>query len=274
MTNLIGGQKGFLPITRRHVTKGAEWGHTAGTDYWLAFNSGFDILAAASTATGDELAENGWIATSLVNTAGGGSDMFGGVITPTVGALRGGRSSPIPSDMGTPQHALTDATGDLLGSPSIFGDYAGAYAAMKLAGKATMPRYLVAEFLANFTVSSASEAQTAIGFFSAAATISVQATQYATIQSNGTNFLLAGAAATMATGPAVAAGWHLWRIVLQFPGGTTANVGPSCFAYLDNAIFSTTAGVGVQDQFPLRFGFHALTTNRIGCGLVHISYEW
>ncbi len=111
---------------------------------------------------------------------------------------------------------------------------------------------------------------------SAAATISVEATQYAVIASNGTNFVLSGAgvATDMATGPLVDTSWHHWRIVLQFPGGTTANAAVNVFAYIDGVIFSTTPGTGVQDQFPLRFGFHALTTNRIGMGMVHAYYDW
>ena len=45
-------KKFYLPLARVHCMKGAEWGHSMATDYWLTFNSGFDILAAASTATG------------------------------------------------------------------------------------------------------------------------------------------------------------------------------------------------------------------------------
>ena len=61
-----------------------------------------------------------------------------------------------------------------------------------------------------------------------------------------------------------------WKIVLQFNGST----GPNCYAYRDGTIFSTTAGVGLQDEFPLKFGFHSLTNNRIGVGPVHIFYDW
>lgn len=267
----------FLPITRRPVLKAAEWGHTIGTDYYFMPNPGLDIFAAANTATGDELAENGWTSTSLVNTAGSGADMFGGIITPA--ASTGGpglRGFTVPgfSDAGTPNHVLTDASGDLLASPGIFGDYQGAYMAMRLAGKNVMPRYLVMEFMGSMTVASANEPRSGWGFHNAGATVSVQATQYAFISSNGTNFILAGASATMATGPAIDTNWHLWRIVVQFPGGTTANASVNCYAYMDNTIFSTTAGAGVQDQFPLKFGMHALTTNRPGLGNMRIYYDW
>jgi hypothetical protein len=62
-----GNKKIYLPLARKHVTAGGRWAHELGTDYWLQFpGAALDILAAASTATGDELAENGWVSTSLV----------------------------------------------------------------------------------------------------------------------------------------------------------------------------------------------------------------
>lgn len=264
----------YLPTTRKHVLKGAEWGHTAGTDYWLNFNSNFDILAAASTATGDELAENGWTSTSLVNTAGSGSDFRGGVLTQV------GSSGPHPpkyagtyADLGIPNHALTNASGDLLLSPAIWGDAVHMEQAAILAGKSTLPQYLVCDFWGSMSVATAAEVRSSWGLFVAAATdATVEASQLAVIQSGGTgaNMLLAGAAATMAQGPAIGTGWAKWRILLQFNGATGANV----FAYKDGTIFSTTAGVAAQDVFPCRFGFGAFTTNRPLLGATHIYYAW
>ena len=68
----------YLPLARQHVRAGSRWMHEAGTDYWLMPAGGAvtDPFGAASTATGDELAENGWVATSLVNTAGSGADFM------------------------------------------------------------------------------------------------------------------------------------------------------------------------------------------------------
>lgn len=264
----------YLPLSRVHVTAGARWAHEVGTDYWFNPSSGLDQFAAASTATGDELAENGWIATSLVNTAGGAGDFMGGGLTPSLGAGPKGFQTPVPSDMGTPQHGLTDLTGDLLGSPSIFGDYAHAYAAMRLAGKSVMPRYLIMEALAAFTVTSTGSVQSALGFFNAAGTISTEADQFAVIYTDNTDFFLAGAAAKMATGPTIAsltaATWNLWKIVIEYAGTAV----PKCYAYVNNTIFSATAGSGVQDKFPLRWGFHSLTNDRIGVGLTRVYYDW
>lgn len=264
----------YLPMNRKHVTAGYEWGNRAGTDYWLDFNSNFDTMAAASTATGEQLAENGWTATSMVNTAGTAGDFRGGVFTsvpanggPAAGA-RGINGTYV--DITAPNHALTDASGDILLSPAFVGDAAHMWQAARLAGMSKLPDLLIAEFFAAFTVASADETQSFVGFFEDNATASTEADQYAGVRSNGVNFLGQGNAATMATGPVIATAWGFWKIVLEFNGAT----GPNVYFYRNGAIFSATAGVGAQDEFPLRFGLHALTTNRIGLGLTHIYYDW
>src|SRR3990167_4027695 len=96
----------YLPINRRHVQRGNLWALEAGTDYWLVPIPGYDQAQAASATDPQAihaLAEVGWTATSLVNTAGSGGD-FGS-----------------SADKGTPNHFLTDLSGDLLESPSLFG---------------------------------------------------------------------------------------------------------------------------------------------------------
>jgi hypothetical protein len=256
----------FLPTTRQHVTMGYEWGQAAGTDFWLVNNSGFDIYAAAATTSGEQLAENGWTATSIVNTAGSGSDFRGGVFTKTTapGPKTGSHGGTF-ADAGTPNHGLTNASADLLLSPAHM------RMAAQLAGKAALPNYLIADFWAAFTVASATEVRTSIGFYTAATTDStVEAGQLAALQSDGTNFLLAGAAATMTKGALIDTNWHNWRIVLQFNGA----IGANCFWYIDGALQSTTAGVAAQDVFPCKWGFGTLTTNRTGVGLTHVYYDW
>ena len=261
----------YLPITRRHVTRGSGWGRAAGTDYWLLFNSNFDILAAASTGTDIELAEAGWTSTSMVNTAGSGSDFGGGVFTPsTTNFKKGAPFAGSYGDAGTPNHALTNASGDLLLSPAIFGDAAHMEMAAIIMGKNSIPRYLIADFWAAFTVASADEAQSAVGFFEDVATASVAANQYACVYSDGTNFLLEGNAADLDTGPAISTTWHKWKIVVEFNGSST----PNLYWFVDGAIQNTTAVSGISDEFPLRFGLHSLTTNRIGLGLTHIYYDY
>lgn len=259
----------YLPLARQHVQRGTEWAYKAATDYWLNWNSAIDIMAATSDtdpSTLSSLVEHGWTATSMVNTAGSGSDFGGGVFTPGVDDPRHGSFA----DPTAPNHALTNATGDLLISPAIFGDAAHMWQAARIVGKPTLPRFLIAEFMAAFTVASANEVTSGIGFFEDGATASVEADQYAFISSDGTNFLLRGNAAAMVTGPVIATTWATWKIVLEFKGAT----GPSCYAYRNGVIFSRTAGVGAQDEAPLKFGLHSLTTNRIGLGPLHIYYDW
>ena len=259
----------YLPLARQHVLQGRDWAYKAATDYWLDWNSAVDILAAASATDPTAfsyLPEHGWTATSMVNTAGAGSDFFGGVFTsgvddPTHGSF---------ADAASPNHALTNATGDLLLSPAIFGDGFHRWQAARMLGRPTLPRFLIAEFAAAFTVASANEVTSAIGFFEDGATASVEADQYAVIYSDATNFRLAGNAAAMATGPAIATTWGTWKIVLEFNG----NTGPNCYAYRNGVIFSRTAGVGAQDETPLKFGLHSLTTNRIGLGPLHVYYDY
>lgn len=259
----------YLPLARQHVTLGRDWAERAGTDYWLNWNAGFDILGADSDTDPGQfsvLAAHGWTATSMVNTAGAGSDFFGGVFTPGVDDPTHGSFA----DAASPNHALTNATGDLLISPAIFGDGFHRWQAARMLGRSTLPRFLIAEFAAAFTVASANEVTSAIGFFEDGATASTEADQYAVISSDGTNFLFRGNAAAMVTGPAIATTWATWKIQLEFNG----NTGPNCFAYRNGVIFSRTAGVGAQDEAPLKFGLHTLTTNRIGLGPLHIYYDY
>ena len=250
----------YLPLARKHVTKAAEWGQVMGTDYWLTFNSGFDILAAASTATGDELAENGWVSTSLVNTAGSGAD-FGSL-----------------SDIGTPNHALTNASADLLSSPAIFGDYAHMRAAADIMGKRNLPRLLVAEFWGNMSVASANEPRSNWGFIVAGGSPATEANQEACISTDSSFWQLGANSSYVVSTTAVATGWNFFRIEMNRQTGfSTFYKLNQTTGLMDQMV--TSAGVAVsqaivQDVFPLKFGFHALTTNRPLLGLTHVFYDY
>src|SRR3990167_6001665 len=179
-------------------------------------------MATATAGTMvDELVDGGWTCTSMVNTAGSDSDFGGGVFTPST--TKGPKSGPFDGsygDIGTPNHALTDASGDILLSPAVFGDAAAMEAAANLPGKIIRPRVLIADFFAAFTVASADEVTSAVGFFEDGATASTEADQYAVVKSNGVNFQLAGNAATLDAGPLISTTWHKWKIVLQFNGAS------------------------------------------------------
>ena len=250
-------KKIYLPLARQHVRAGSRWAHDVGTDYWLQPTPGLDQAGAASTATGDELAENGWTATSLVNTAGAAADFMSA------------------ADKGTPNHFLTDASGDLLESPAMFGDYAHAWAASRIAGMLDLPRFLIAEFFGAMTVHSADEPRSGWGFIEDGGSVATEADQAAFISSDGTNFQLGANAGTPVNGDADDAGWHLFRLVMDRVAATsywymTTTTG----AALARQGSSTTTVAITADEFPVSFGFHALTTNRPALGLTHVFYDW
>lgn len=250
-------KKFYLPITRKHVNAGSRWAHEIGTDYWLHLTEGFDQAAAASTATGDELAENGWIATSLVNTAGSGADLMAS------------------GDVGTPGHFLTNASGDLLESPAMFGDYWHARYAADIAGMSSLPNFLIARFLGNMTVHTADEPRSGWGFIEDGGSVATEADQAAFISSDGTNFQIGANAGTPVNLQADDGNWHEFVIVL-------ARVELRAYGFIDPTwrfgsppIGAALASVALTaDEAPYSFGFHALTTNRPALGLTHISYAW
>lgn len=256
-TTLNRNDYGFL--TREHVRQGADWGQMSGTDYWLVINSVFDQAAAASTATALELAEAGWTATSLVNTAGSGGD-FGS-----------------SADIGVPNHFLTNASGDLLNSPAMFGDYAHMLMAQRITGRNVIPRWLYAEFFGAMTVHSADEPRSGWGFVEDGGSAATEADQLAFISSDGTNFQIGANAGTPINLLADDANWHVFKIGLNRITGLV-------YAWVDgtqylnasgNPVAGTTTTLSITgDEFPAKFGFHALTTNRPALGLTHVWYDW
>jgi hypothetical protein len=245
----------YRNLNRRHVVRGIDWGADMGTDYWLLLNPALD-LAAASSATDPPdavLAAYGWTATSLVNTAGSGAD-FGS-----------------SSDLGTPNHLLTNASGDLLNSPAVFGDYAHMKAAADMAGTKTLPRYLIARFFGSMTVHSADEPRSGWGFIEDGGSAATEADQLAFISSDGTNFQIGANAGTPINLLADDALWHEFEIRLDRREGVVEAAIDGVF-YLTHRSSTTLAITG--DEFPAKFGFHALTTNRPGLGLTHVFYDW
>lgn len=244
----------YLPLARQHVRSGSRWAHEIGTDYWLHLTPGLDQLAAASTATGDELAENGWTSTSMVNTTGSGADLLSS------------------TDPGVPNHALTNASGDILVSPAMFGNYGHAMMASRLVGKNTLPTSLNLECYAAFTVASADEPTSGFGFFEDATTTTTatEALQLAFVSSNSANFELNTNASTTLTsvGAAVDNSWHMWKVSLKYD---TAGVARA-YWYIDGTLQGSV--ITTTDEAPYAFGLHSLTTNRVGMGIVHIYYDW
>ncbi len=240
-------QSAYLPLMRKHVM-GPDWVRQPGTDFWVM--PGLVAGAAASTANIEQLVEGGWIGTDLVDTVGGGGDLLSA------------------DDVGIPNHFLTDGSGDLLRSPSIFGDHAHALQAQRIAGMTKLPTDLILEFKGAMTVHSADEPTSGWGFLEDVGAASSEAAQLAFISSDSSNFQLAsnaGAGALTDAGAADDAAWHVFKIRLN-------RADALAYWYIDDVRQGSVAITG--DEVPAAFGFHALSTNRPGLGWAHIYYDW
>lgn len=254
-------KKAYLPIARKHVRAGQRWAHEIGTDYWLQPTSGFD-QAAAGSATDPQLAHglavHGWIATSLVNTVGAGGDF---------GAL--GDSTK------TPNHFLTNATGDLLESPRMFGSYDHMRGAADIAGMASLPRFLIARFWGAMTVHTADEPTSGWGFFEDAGSVATEAVHAGFISSDGTNFQIGANAGTPVDLVADDALWHDFAIVLAVAEMKAYGYVDPTWRHGSPPLGAALGSIAIAaDEVPYGFGFHALTTNRPGLGLTRVYYEW
>lgn len=237
----------FLPLARKHVRNPARWAFEAGSDFWLI--PGPDMNTAEDTGSQEQLPEWGWTSTSLVDTAGGGADFMA-------------------SADRAPNHILTNASGDLLESPPIFGDYDHAWQAMEATSQRKLPTDLIVDFMGNMSVHSADEPRSGWGFIEDGGGVATEADQMAFISSDSANFQLAangGAGALTDAGAADDANWHKFRIRMNLADDLS-------YWYIDDALQGSVAITA--DQFPVSFGFHALTTNRPLLGIVHIFYDW
>lgn len=253
----------YLPLARQHVRAGARWAHEVGTDYWLRPSGGLDQAAAASTATGDELAENGWVATSLVNTAGLGGDFRGGVFTKVAGKTRDGSFA----DAGAPSHFLTNADNDLLSSPALFGNADDMQAAATIAGQANLPNILGAVFWGAMTVHSAAELDSGWGFIEDDGSPATAGDAIAFIYTDGANFAIQSNGTLVgAVGAADDALWHTFRLEIDFAGFLSW--------WIDGTLQARNAITLPADEWPAKFGFAAGVTNRPGLGLTRVYYDW
>ena len=228
--------------SRHHIYDPLVWERAPGTDFWLfAANR----VAAAATFP-DDLADYGWVTTSVLFTAGVGADFISS------------------ADVGTPRTLGTNAASDILQSPVIFGDYPHARMAQTFLGY--LPTKLIAEFYAYFDVASANETATAIGFVEdeGSPITAAGADALAMVYSDGTNFKLESGAGASAAGAAVDNAAHLWKIVVD---------ATNCTCTMDggNSISVATE----TDQFPVSFGLGTVAagTNRIQLSWLHIYYE-
>lgn len=238
--------RGFPP-QRVHVTTPEAWNRAGGTDFWGVWGPESITAAAGSSAL---ITDSGWTATSLVETAGTGADLLA------------------TGDRTAPAHVLTDAASDLLQSPAIFGDYMHGQIAASILGY--QPTKLIAEFGFAFTVNSANETASCIGFVEAGGSIVTANDAMATIFSDGTNFKLRSGAATSTAGDAVSTTWHVGRIQLD----NSVAAGTNMATWAIDGVAQPALNLQT-DLFPVSFGFGivAAGTNRIGHSFIHIFYQ-
>ena len=244
MTVRVMNERDWERLRRKHVLSPLDWGDTAGTDYWFVPGS------SMTGATTFLLSSRGWTTTSMVLTGGSGADFISA------------------ADVGTPRTALTNASGDILQSPALFGDYHRGRIAQIIMGEKILPRFLICDMYAAFTVASANETNSSMGLFEDDATISTADDALAAIYSDGTNFGLRSGADSDA-GAVVDNAYHWWRI--QIDRSITA-VTDGVAWYMDGALQGTIDREA--DEWPVYWGLHTLTTNRISLASAHIYYAW
>ena len=219
---------------RSRVHVGArDWQESPATDYW--FYTGPDVSVASGATNISGLDSFGWTTTSLA---------FTNLVT--------GDFMAAADD--TPIHLLTNADLDVLQSPIMFGSYAHQQFVKSILGYE--PTRLCAEFYAAFTVATADETASHIGFYNGAAVVMA-------INSDGTLFELYNGS-TKDNGAAVDNAYHLWKIAVDKGAGTAE-------WFIDGTSQGTLAIT--QDVWPAAFRMAASTTNRPALSWAHVWYE-
>lgn len=231
VVNIVGGlYSDGLPVMG-HVLSPQEWGNSAGLHYWAFFGNAGQLTAGNA----HELSASGWTTTAL--SLGGGQ---------TGDFLASADQDPPYLDFG--------ASGDLLQSPAIFGDYGVGQMWKQFLG--ADPTTINLEVYASFPVGSVSETTSAFGFTTGAP--ATAANHRATIHSNGSNFRLRNNGGGD-VGAAIDTGWHLFKIQL----------GPSVIEWWIDAVSQGTLAYDSSDVWPASFGCHTSTTNRIRISWLH-----
>ena len=222
---------------RLHVFDPRDWGHGAGTDFWL-FCGNSDMLPGG----GEDLATEGWAASGFSHAVGSGADLLSS------------------SGLGTTGGFNFDAAGDLLDSPSIFGDYVHGLMAGQILGH--FPTSLNMECYARFAANN-NETASGFGFIQDGGSPPTAADALAFIHTDGTDFALRSSGATD-TGDTDDTTAHQFKITLS---GTTAEW------FIDGTSQGTIALL--EDQFPVSWGASTVSggANDPVIAFVHIWYE-
>jgi hypothetical protein len=154
----------------------------------------------------------------------------------------------------TPPQFTTNASGDNLSSPILFGNYSHQLAVGQTFG--FLPTRLVCEIYGAFTTDSTDESATNMGFHNGSALV-------ASIYSDSTNFQLSNGATTDA-GALSDNAFHQWKI--------SVNSADSLISWSQDGTPQGTLAL-TQDVWPVAFVCIASTNNRWALSWAHIWYE-
>ena len=240
----INNPASVIASDRHEVPSADHWDDESGSDFF------FEPDAAQIVGTGlaEDLTDVGWTITSIAGyTEGTDADFLSS------------------ADKGVPGHYVTDAGSDLIQSPAVFGDYThGQQAAHHLGHD---PTTLTLEAWAAFSVHSANETATGLGFVINGGSIITAANAIAVIHTDGTNFTVrSGADSDLgATDDAL---WHLFKIVITTGSATDA---------VEWFIDGTSQGTMNRrtDAYPAAVGWGVVSggTNRVLIGPARVFYR-
>ncbi len=233
-----------IEADRHEVSEAGGWAAESGSDFF--FEPDAAQLAGAGNSTA--LSDRGWTTTGLAFVAASlDADFLS------------------EADPGVPAHYEGLSAGDLIQSPAIFGDFQHAHQAGHHLGFDAST--LTFEAFARFSVTSADEEETCLGFCDATGSIIVISDAIAVIRTDGTNFILRSTADS-STGALDDEDLHLFRIVVS--GGSATDA-------IEWFIDGTSQGTidRLPDVWPAAVGVGNLAagTNRIQIGQFSVFYR-
>ena len=233
-----------IEADRHEVQNAVLWDNSSGSDFFM------EPDAAQITATGnaESLVDVGWSITGLAFVAA------------TLDA-----DFMDSADIGVPAHYEGNSAGDLFQSPAIFGDYLHSQQAAHHLG--FDPTTLTFEAWAQFTVHSANEVATGLGFVDATGSIIVSTDAIAVIHTDGTNFTLRSTGDSD-VGALDDGDFHLFRIEVS-----TGSVTDAIEWFIDGTSQGTINRL--PDVWPASVGWgnEAGNTNRVQIGPCRVFYR-
>ena len=224
------------------VDQAVHWNDASGSEYCFVPA----LSGISGTGNAEDLGDVGWTVTSLAFAQGSGGDFLS--------------SADID-----PVRFTTNAALDKLESPQVFGDIAHSLHAQHHLGFA--PTTLDFEGWAQFSITSANETATGLGFFIGGGSIVTAADAIAVIHTDGTNFTCRSNADSD-VGATDDEALHLFRIVISTGSATNA---------VEWFIDGTSQGTldRRSDAYPCGLGWGNVTggANRIQIGAAKVIYR-